>query len=160
VRPARRSICLHQHRNAIDAKLLASQPQHVVAAEHSVSRDALSRHFLRHLSAHSADQAPAVPGEPPQVDVIGSVADLQGRVMRLLQRAETARDLRGALAAVREAAGLLTLLGKLQGIIAADGTRVAVQVNKASNPAVVEATRERILAKLSALAGGRVTEAV
>ncbi len=125
-----------------------------LAREFSLSEDAIGRHARRHLSAAIAATAPIGPvGDQADVDVVAAVGDLQRRVMRLLRQAETKRDVRGALAAVREAAGLLTLLGRLQGIISADGTRIAIQVG--TSAAATEAIRSRVLQKLAYLSAGR-----
>jgi hypothetical protein len=151
IRPGRHcTICGHRNRPAIDQALLTGRSQSSIASEFTLSRDALSRHYLRHVSVEAADGSapPASETADGPVDLVGSVASLQARVMALLKKAERDRDLRGALAAVREAAGLLMLLGKMTGVIAPDGTRV--QINLGGGSANIKA---RILQKLAALAG-------
>ena len=160
-RPGRRcGVCGHAHRAAIDAQLLSGVPQHSVAAEHGLSRDAVSRHWLGHV--RSVDGlagevlSPAV-GDS-QIDLIGGVVALRDRLRIILGRAERARDLRTALLAVRECSRLLELHGRLTGQLAGDGSLVAVQINTGgSDPRATAALRERIAGKLAALAGPRPT---
>ena len=98
-----------------------------------------------------ADEPTGPPVQPGAVNLLASVAGLQDRLMRLLKRAEHARDLRTALLAIREARGLLEFHGRLTGELSADGTRVVVQVSTATTGAHVEALRTRVLTKLLAL---------
>jgi hypothetical protein len=87
--------------------------------------------------------------ERTAVDLLGSVATLQARLMALLRRAERSRNLRTALLAVREAARLLELHGRLSGQLDASGC-IAIQVN-AGRSANADTIRERVMAKLQAL---------
>jgi hypothetical protein len=155
-RPGRRcTVCGRPHRGAVDAKLLAGHPQHVVAREHNLSADAVSRHFLRHLSAAAAiaGTLPPPAAATGSVDVLGTIGGLQGRLMGLLRVAERARDTRAAVAAIREARALLEMHGKLAGMIGADGTAILPAVP--TTDAGCGPIRVRIAAKLDALASGQ-----
>jgi hypothetical protein len=152
-RPGRRcSICAHAHRGAIDSALMTGRHQASIADEHAVSRDALSRHYLRHISHAMADQPPIQDADHPErVDLTADVMGLRKRLFGMLMRAEKDRDYRAAVAIAREALRAVEVLGKLRGEIDGSGVRVAI-VNSV-NPANTEAIRERILAKLAALSG-------
>ncbi len=158
-RPGRRcSICGHEQVAAINAALAEGQQALGIAIEYKVSPDALSRHRINHLPHAALGESPAqvLLGEG-STDLLGRLADLQARVLVLLRRAERARDLRGSLACVHEATGLLTLHGRLSGLIRPDGAVVNVGVLTGSDDRNVAATRERIAGKLAALARSPAT---
>jgi hypothetical protein len=145
------SICIHKRRAEIDVGLLSGRTHADLARQFNVSNDAISRHAKRHVSvlvAAGADQPHSSSAGP--IDLVTSIAALQERVMVLLRKAERGHNLRAALAAVHEAAGLLTLLGKMSGAIGADGVRLTVNLGVGGGSAAV---RERIFAKLAALSG-------
>lgn len=153
-KPGRKcSICTHEKRGAIEHALASGRELATVAGEFKISPDALSRHKAKHLAAPiaEAEDLPVVAGEGAG-DVLSDLANLRSEVSKLLHRAQKARNFPAQLGAVREAARLMELEGRLTGQIAADGTRVAIQVNT-TGPGPV-AIRERILEKLAALAGG------
>lgn len=152
-RPGRKcSICTHENRGGIEHAISSGRELVAVASEFKISPDALSRHKAKHLAAPvaEADDLPAVPVEGAG-DVLSDLANLRSEVSKLLHRAQKARNFPAQLGAVREAARLLELEGRLTGQIAPDGTRVAVQINNAGPGPL--AVRERILEKLAALAG-------
>ena len=151
------SICIHPHRARIERDLLEGRPQHRIAREHKVSADALSRHSLRHISAAPAAHSDPLAGtiQPGDIDLLGDVLGLRTRLLKLLTKAEKDRDIRGGLLAIREAIRLVETVGKLTGQIDASGVRVAVQVNNgAGDTQTIQAVRDRIAAKLAALATG------
>jgi hypothetical protein len=148
------TICIHPHRAAIDSALVAGQRGNDVASEYRVSPDAISRHRLHHLARVEVELAGAPVSVGPG-DIIGSIADLQTRIMRILRRAESRRDLRGALACIREASNLLTIHGRLTGLIRPDGAVVNVGVLTGSDDRTVAAARARVAGKLAAIAGSQ-----
>ncbi len=87
----------------------------------------------------------------PAGDILSGVADLQTKVLSLLRRAEKARNFTAALGAIREAARLLELHGRLTGQISPDGARVAVQINGAGGRST-EQIRADVMNMLTAMA--------
>jgi hypothetical protein len=85
-----------------------------LAAKYGVSKDALSRHKAKHLPAKLV-MAQAAEEVARADDLLGQVRDLQRRALDVLDKAESAGDLRTALGAIREARGNLELLAKLLG---------------------------------------------
>ncbi len=152
-RPGRRcSICAHAHRGAINSALMTGRHQASIADEHAVSRDALSRHYLRHVSDAGADRASIEHADhPDSVDLTADVMGLRKRLFGMLMRAEKDRDYRAAVAIAREALRAVEVLGKLRGEIDSSGVRVAIVSNV--NPGNIEAVRARVLTKLAALSG-------
>lgn len=148
------SVCGHKDRTIIDGQLLAGQKHADIARTHNLSNDAVSRHARRHVSFAIATRADAdrnVLGDRGSVDLLASTDGLHDRLMRLLRRAEVAKDHRTTLLAIKEARGLLELRGRLTGEIDSSGVRIAVVSN--SSPANVEAIRQRVLDKMAALSG-------
>ena len=66
--------------------------------------------------------------ERAEDDLLGEARALKQRALAVLQRAEAAGQLAVALAAIREARGLLELLGKLDGQLADRSGSLSVQV--------------------------------
>jgi hypothetical protein len=139
------SVCAHKHLAAINAELVAGRAQRQVADQYGLSHDAIQRHRMRHLTADMPDQPVVL--APGDLDLIGGVSALRGRLMAILKRAEGKRDLRAALLATREASRLLELHGRLTGEIDSSGVKIVVQGGGSTD------VRERILGKLAALAG-------
>jgi len=117
------TVCLHAERAAIDAALLAQQPLRDIARQYRVSKDALARH-REHLPA-ALVHAKAVEDVTHADDLLTQVRDLQARALTILDTAETAGDLKVALAAIREARGCIELFGRLAGELS-DGATVNV----------------------------------
>jgi transposase-like protein len=80
------TICRHPERLAIEADLRAGIPYRDIARRHNISKHALSRHRLNHLSRHTA-----------------TALATTMKIKPLLDKAETAPTLNGTLLAIREA---------------------------------------------------------
>lgn len=153
------SICANLRVGAINTALVAGQQLVEVARDFSVSVDALYRHRLKHLQPLLETDEPAglrvmLDGS---TDLMGAVAGLQTKLMTILRRAERAKDLRTSLACIREGLKALEMIGRMTGAIAADGTRVTVQIKPAGGQ---DSVRDRILMKLTALAAPAIEGAV
>lgn len=108
------TICTHPEREAIDVALVNGAPNRRIASHRDVSERAVRHHKANHLPAQLVMAQAAE--EVAQADtLLEQVRDLQGRAYGILDKAETAGDLRTALSAVREARGNLELLAKLLG---------------------------------------------
>ena len=108
------TICTHEQRAAIDAALVAGEPNRRIAAQYSLSEAAIRRHKADHIPAALA-KAQAAGDVARADDLLGQVRDLQGRTLSILTAAEGAKDLKLALQAIVQARGNFELLGKLVG---------------------------------------------
>lgn len=108
------TICSHPGREAIDRALVEGVAFPALVAEYRVSKDALSRHKANHLPAKLVMAEKA--GEVAEADeLLGQVQDLHARTLAILEAAESTREHRTALSAIREARSNLELLAKLLG---------------------------------------------
>lgn len=101
------SICTHGQRAEIDKALLVGGSFRSIAAQFAVSASALLRHRT-HIAAAVRQQQ-----ELTIARLLGDLAGLQTKAWELLGRAERAGDLRAALAAVREARGIIETAARL-----------------------------------------------
>jgi transposase-like protein len=112
--PRRCSVCDHPERQKVDEALVSGAPYRSIAKRFALSESAVYRHKAEHLPARLAKAREAV--EVAQADdLLTQVRDLQDRALAILDRAESAGELRTALGAIREARGSLELLAKLLG---------------------------------------------
>jgi hypothetical protein len=115
------TVCSHPAREAMDEALVEGVAFPALAAKYGVSKDSLSRHKVKHLPAKLVVAQAAE--EVAQADILlDQVRDLQARAHRILDKAESAGDLRAALGAIREVRGNLELLAKLLGELQQEGT--------------------------------------
>jgi len=101
------SICSHQQRPEIDRALLEGIPLRDIAERWGVSKTAAHRHKGHVAGVLRAQQALTVER------LLSDLADLQQRALRLLTKAERTDDLRGALAATREARETVMAIAKI-----------------------------------------------
>lgn len=108
------TVCSHPNREALDRALVEGTAFPALVAEYRVSKDALSRHKANHLPAKlvMAEKATEVAEADELLD---QVQDLQARTLSILEEAETTKQHRTALSAIREARSNLELLAKLLG---------------------------------------------
>jgi hypothetical protein len=112
--PRRCTVCDHPERHGIDETLVTGAPYRSVAKRFGLSESAVYRHKIEHLPAHLL-KAREVEEMAQADDLLEQVRNLQRHALDILERAETAGDLRTALAAISQARGNLELLGKLAG---------------------------------------------
>ena len=108
------TVCGHEDRAAIDAALVAGTALRDVARRHAVSKDALFRHRDSHLPV-SLTRARDAADVAQADDLLAQLRALLAKANALLANAETAGDIRTALAGVREARATLELLAELEG---------------------------------------------
>lgn len=132
------TVCASKHKQAVNSDLLAGIANRTIANQYGLSVDAVNRHEKNHLPAEmvraqdAADVADADILLRQVQDLQAETRDLQESALSLLAQAETAGDLRTAVAANREARGCIELLARLRGELQ----------NTAVNVAVINATRE------------------
>lgn len=108
------TVCTSPDRDAIDAEIIRGGSYRTIAEAHGLGRMSVQRHATSHLPAtltraHEAHEVARAD------DLLGQVRQLQDRALGILRRAERKGDLRSASGAIREARGLIELLGKLAG---------------------------------------------
>src|SRR5437867_3820584 len=94
------TVCRHPAREAVNAALVASEPERAIASRFGVSRCALQRHKANHLPVlltKAVAEAEIVEAET----LVGRMETLERKSLSILARAEQAGDLRTALAAIR-----------------------------------------------------------
>ncbi len=106
------STCIHPDRPAIDAALVAGEPNRRVATQYRLTEASVRRHAGGHLpaslvAAHDAREVACAD------DLLAEVQALQGRALGILNKAEKAGDLRAATSAIREARSCVELLARL-----------------------------------------------
>lgn len=108
------TVCTSPDRDAIDAEIIRGGSFRAIAEAHGLGRMSVQRHAASHLpkTLVKAHEAATVARAD---DLLGQVRQLQDRALGILRRAERKGDLRSASGAIREARGLIELLGKLAG---------------------------------------------
>ena len=112
--PRRCSVCAHPDRADIDSALVSGEPYRSIAKRFGASESAVYRHQQDHLPTRLAKAKEAEEVSKAD-DLLRQLKALQGKTLSLLLKAESAGDLRTALAGIREARGNLELLAKLYG---------------------------------------------
>ncbi len=113
--PRKCTVCAKKKRPEIDRLLVENVATfRNIAAQHGLSVQALLRHRDDHLPARLAKAREA--REVANADnLLTRVQALHARALGILDKAESANDLRAATGAIRETRGCLELLGKLAG---------------------------------------------
>jgi hypothetical protein len=112
--PRKCAICTHADKEAIDRALVGDASNRSVASLYDVSEAAVRRHKANHLPAKLAMAQQAE--EVAEADsLLAQVRDLQERTLAILEGAESTKQHRTALSAIREARSNLELLAKLLG---------------------------------------------
>jgi alkanesulfonate monooxygenase SsuD/methylene tetrahydromethanopterin reductase-like flavin-dependent oxidoreductase (luciferase family) len=148
------TVCNHRNRQAIEEHLLSGEAYRGIAKHFSISAPALFRHKTEHLldSLQRSHAAADVLRVDSLVDHVKQLRErteiLYGEAENILIEAKRAKDLRTALAAIREAAnvtrearGNLTLLGQLTGELqpGAGGSAIMIVVPCShSGPVTIE----------------------
>jgi hypothetical protein len=112
--PRECTVCAHPDREAIDRALVGDSSNLSVSSLFGVSESAVRRHKAKHLPAKLV-MAQAAEEVAQADDLLAQVRDLQARTLAILQAAESTRQHRTALSAIREARSNLELLAKLLG---------------------------------------------
>lgn len=108
------TICSHPELETINKALVGEASNRSIASLYDASEAAVRRHRTNHLPAKlvMAEKAEEVAEADELLD---QVQDLQTRTLSILEEAETTKQYRTALSAIREARSNLELLAKLLG---------------------------------------------
>ncbi|BCK76496.1 hypothetical protein AA0242T_1984 [Acetobacter aceti NRIC 0242] len=127
------SICTHPLAREIDRALINPDTSCASVAEAfpGVTARALQRHYTDHLLPR-LEKATGLASEEiePTLGIVAQLEELRGRAMALLDRAEKAGKLKDAIAAIREARGVLDSQARVTG----EGSRAGVQINIVNAP--------------------------
>lgn len=128
--------CYHEERDEIEGALLSGRPLSVVARQHGINRDALTRHRDAHMSSALtgavASQTLAV--QDSAIRLIDRVTALLNDTQGILSTAQADGKPSIALQAIREARGLLETYGKVTGELKPDGAVTVQVLNVQTNP--------------------------
>lgn len=113
--PQRCSICIHENAEEINYELLRGTPLRKIAEQYGVSSTALFRH-KKHLPA-TLTQAKEAEDIAQTDDLLKKIVELREKAIAIVDKAESAGDLRTALLGIREAKGCIELLAKMQIVI-------------------------------------------
>jgi len=113
--PQRCSVCIHENVDEINYELLRGTPLRKIAEQYGVSSTALFRH-KKHLLA-TLIQAKEAEDIAQTDDLLKKIVELCEKAIAIVDKAESAGDLRTALLGIREAKGYVELLAKMQIVI-------------------------------------------
>jgi len=105
------TICKHPDRDTIDAAIVQGTPLRNIAAQFDVSTTALQRHKA-HVS-QALLEAASNSDELSASKLLQDLANLQAKALSLLDVAEKAKDIRGALGAIRECRGCIEAASRI-----------------------------------------------
>lgn len=116
------TVCQHPEIAKINEALATGGSYRGLARQFNLSRSAVDRHAKNHLPAALVKAREA--SEVANADgLLDQVCSLRDRALGILSDAETAKDLRTALVAVREVRGCVELLAKM--LLEAERLRLA-----------------------------------
>jgi hypothetical protein len=151
------TICTDPERDAIDAALVAGEPFRRVAAQYSLTEQAIRRHRKAHLPA-ALTKAQEAKEAARADDLLAQLQALTAEAHRIKNQAERTGDYRTALAGIRELVRIVELLAKLRGelderpqlnvLVAPEwlAVRAALMAALASYPEARAAVAEQLLA--------------
>ncbi len=148
------TVCLCAERDAVDAALVAGEPNRRIAARYGLSETSVRRHKASHLPAAVVSAGEAAEVERAD-ELLGQARALQERALSILGNAEKAGDLRAAVLSCREARACLELLARLLGVLDSGGTLINVQAIAGAGswgPNSGEEARLKLAEKLSSIA--------
>lgn len=109
------SVCTHEQRAAIDQQLIERVSLRNIAERFSVSVTALHRHKTGGHIAERLAQAQAAQEVSQADDLLAQARGLQAEAHRIKDKAETAGDLKTALAGIAQLVKIIELLARLRG---------------------------------------------
>ncbi len=110
------TVCTHPERHEIESALVnRSASYRVIASQYSITQAAVGRHVSGGHIAERLAKAREAEDAAKADELLMDVRRVQARTLIMLRDAERARDLRTALAAVREARNNIALLAEMRG---------------------------------------------
>lgn len=114
-------VCEHSKLDEINKSLIECQNISEISRDYDIPWNSLDKHKKNHLPAALSQARQA--GEVSRADtLLEQVKQLQDKACSLLDKAESAGDMKTALTGVREARSCIELLAKLQGELQQEGT--------------------------------------
>ncbi len=128
--------CSSEYRDEIEGALLSGVALSRVAQQFSMNRDSLARHRNVHMSSAltAAGQVREQQVQDSAIRLIDRVTALLNDTQGILSTAQADGKPSIALAAIREARGLLETYGKVTGELKPDGAVTVQVLNVATNP--------------------------
>lgn len=108
------SICTHVERKKIESLLIRDVTYREISGKYPVTKSALDRHKSSHLRKKLIKAREAKEMEEGG-NLLEQIRDLQKKALDILSKAESEKDYRACLGAIREARGCLELLCRLSG---------------------------------------------
>jgi predicted DNA-binding protein YlxM (UPF0122 family) len=122
------SICTHPQRAEIDQAILTGTPLRNIAERYSVSTTALHRHKKNGHIEQQLVKAEEAKEIATADQLLADLVSAKERLESLGQSAETAGDLKAAIAAVRESVRIIEITAKMLGELKGEGTTVNVNI--------------------------------
>lgn len=122
------SICTHPQRAEIDQAIVSGDPNRRIAAQYGVSENAIRRHKKNGHIEQQLVKAEESKEIATADQLLADLVSAKERLEDLGQRAETAGDLKAAIAAVRESVRIIEITAKMLGELKGDGTTVNVNI--------------------------------
>jgi NTP pyrophosphatase (non-canonical NTP hydrolase) len=138
------TICTHPLGAQITKALVAGGSKRTTAARFGVNEASVQRHRRNCLRIRSEGTSPAAAAEQARPagsgrfdrdnpkELVSMTARLVDEALELLEHAKTQKDTRTALSALREARDGLALLMRAAGMLAGDGTTIAIDARRQS----------------------------
>jgi hypothetical protein len=150
------TICNHSFCNEINQAIVNGQTHRAIARRFAVSKAAIQRHAKNHIPKHLAKAVNAK--EIQDADsIVDSIIHLETSTRRIQESAETHKDFKIALAAIREQSRLLELKARLLGELRPQESSRAT-VNQIENVNIrallLDPNSRKALELLSSKAGG------
>lgn len=121
-------VCHHAKRKDIERDLARKVPRREIARRYGPSTGSLDRHTKNCMQSKLVQAIERVDSSSAE-GLLRQMRSIQDRTLAILESAEKMRDLRTALAAIREVRSNLELLARLIGLLRPEGPTVNILVN-------------------------------
>lgn len=106
------SVCQHSQLNEINRAIVRGESKRAIARQYGLSKDAVRRHANNHIPG-ALMKAKDAEDVAHSDDLFAEVRSLKDKGLGILDEAKKAKDLRVALAAIREVRGCFELLARM-----------------------------------------------
>lgn len=134
MKPGSCTVCSHPRRAEIDAAALAGAPLRTLAEQFSRSKNTLQKHISQHIpdSVQKAIDASDARDVDAGDAILRELDHLKSEARRLQSMAEKGRDVRAAIAALRELREAIELTAKIVGQLHENEINLSVHVDDAT----------------------------